>query len=99
MVSYRDSLTKIGISRETPVSYKGFSSRPQSLRQAIRSMDAPQEGTWQQVSDIPRDESWTDEVQGVAWDGENWIFSCNANQKKPGAKDKAIYVFKAGSNI
>ena len=101
MLSYRESLTKIGISRETTVSYQGFSSRPQSLRQAIRSMDAPAAAgrSWQQVSDDHLDKYWTDEVQGVAFDGENWIFSCDARQSKPGHNDKAIYVFKGGQPL
>src|SRR5262249_34705999 len=99
MISYRENLAKIGISLDSSVSYRDFFSAPQSLRQAILSMDAPGSHDWHQVSDIFRDESWTDEVQGVAYDGEHWIFSTNANQKKPGCKDKAIYVFQAGSKI
>jgi hypothetical protein len=38
-------------------------------------------------------------VQGVAFDGSNWIFSCNANQRKPDANNKAIYVFKGGQPL
>jgi hypothetical protein len=99
MVSYRTSLMKIGFTKSDFVSYMGFASRPQSLRQAIRSMDAPTSKQWKQVSDIFRDDGWTDEVQGVAWDGANWIFSTNANQKKPGVYDKSIYVFKGGTSL
>ena len=36
MVSYRASLTKIGIPLTAAVWYRGFASRPKSLRQAIR---------------------------------------------------------------
>jgi len=97
MISLQDNLKKIGINPGTSVSYKSFFSRPASLREVIRSMDAPKQ--WEQVSDISRDEYWTDEVQGVAWDGENWIFSCNANQIKPGAMSKAIYTFPGGSKL
>jgi len=97
MISLREHLPKIGITPGTLVSYKSFISRPSSLRQAIRSMDAPQ--NWQQVSDIFRDDFWTDEVQGVGWDGSNWIFSCNSNQKKPDVNDKSIYVFKGGHSL
>jgi hypothetical protein len=57
-------------------------------------MNAPR--NWQEVLDNRLDEHLTYEVQGVAWDGQHYIFSCNANQKKPGHKDKAIYVFEAG---
>ena len=99
MVSYRDSLTKIGIPKTAFVSYMGFASRPKSLRQAIRSMSAPASGDWHQVSDIFRDDFWTDEVQGVAWDGANWIFSANSNQAKPDANDKSLYVFKGGTSL
>lgn len=99
MISYRESLTKIGIPKTASVSYQAFVSRPNSLRQAIRSMSAPTTQQWSQVSDIFRDDDWTDEVQGVAWDGANWIFSANANQAKPGAEDKAIYVFKGGTPL
>src|SRR4051812_7435883 len=97
MISLRENLPKIGIPPGTPVSYRAFASRPSSLSQAIRSMDAPQ--NWQQVSDLHYDENWTDEVDGVGWDGANWIFSCNARQSKPGANHKAIYVFKGGQPL
>ena len=99
MLSYRESLTKIGIPKTASVSYRSFFSRPASLRQAIASMDAPATQQWSQVSDIFRDDDWTDEAQGVAWDGSHWIFSTNANQAKPGHNDKAIYVFKGGESL
>lgn len=99
MLSYRENLAKIGITSEESVFYKSFYSKPQSLRAAILSMQAPASQDWSQVSDIFEDEYWTDEVQGVAWDGSNWIFSTNANQKKPGVEDKAIYVFKGGAKL
>lgn len=99
MLSYRDNLVKIGIESNASVSYKSFYSKPRSLRDAILSMQAPASQDWSQVSDIHRDDYWTDEVQGVAWDGSHWIFSCNANQKKPNVKDKAIYVFKGGQSL
>ena len=99
MVSYRASLKKIGIPATAAVSYRGFASRPPSLRQAIRSMDAPAADSWSQVADIFRDDDWTDEVQGVAWDGGHWLFSANANQDKPGHEDKALYVFKGGDTL
>src|SRR5262249_12042823 len=90
---------KIGISKTDFVSYQKFFSKPASLRTAIAAMDAPGAQHWSQVSDIHRDEDWTDEVQGVAWDGSHWIFSANANQAKPGHNDKAIYAFKGGGNL
>jgi hypothetical protein len=99
MLSYRENLAKIGITSEDSVSYKSFYSKPQSLRAAILSMQAPASQDWSQVSDISEDQYWTDEVQGVAWDGANWIFSTNANQKKPDVEDKAIYVFKGGTKL
>jgi hypothetical protein len=99
MISYRDGLAKIGIPRSAAVSYRGFASRPKSLRQAISSMDAPTRSSWSQVAEIYRDDFWTDEVQGVAWDGANWIFSTNANQEKPGSRHKALYVFKGGQPL
>ncbi|MGH9163817.1 MAG: hypothetical protein ACRD2X_28025 [Vicinamibacteraceae bacterium] len=99
MVSYRTGLAKVGITKTAAVSYRAFSSRPKSLRQAIRSMDAPTTQQWSQVSDTFRDDYWTDEVQGVACDGKHWIFSANANQSKVGHNDKAIYVFKRGRTL
>jgi hypothetical protein len=60
-------------------------------------LDTPQ--VWNQVSDIFLNEFWTDEVQGVAYDGNHWFFSCNANQVKPGHKEKSIYVFKCGESL
>lgn len=99
MLSYRKHLAQIGITPNTSVSYKSFYSKPQSLREAILSMSAPTSQDWSQVSDIFLDENWTDEVQGVAWDGQNWIFSCDANQVKPGHEDKSIYVFPGGVKL
>jgi hypothetical protein len=99
LLSYRENLARIGIGFDSSVSYRDFYSVPQSLRQAIRSMDAPVSEDWHPMPDIFLDEYWTDEVQGVAWDGQHWIFSTNANQKKPNCRDKAIYVFKVGSDL
>jgi hypothetical protein len=99
MASYRTELTKIGIAASASVSYLGFDSKPKSFRQAMASMSAPGSEAWSQVSDIFRDDDWTDEIQGVAWDGSHWIFSANANQDKPGHNDKAIYSFKGGATL
>ena len=96
MLSYKAGLTRIGVSEATSFSYqRDFGSRPKSLRQAIASMDAPTSDQWSQVSDILVDEGWTDEVQGVAWDGSHWIFSTNSNQNKLGHDDRSLYVFKS----
>ena len=62
-------------------------------------MDAPAADSWSQVADRFRDDDWTDEVQGVAWDGSHWLFSANANQNKPGHDDKALYVFRGGDTL
>jgi hypothetical protein len=70
-ISMRGGLKKIGepkLGKASPAFPSGFCSAPRSLRQAVRSMDAPGPQDWAQVSDIFRDDSWTDEVQGVAWD-------------------------------
>jgi hypothetical protein len=99
MLSYRASLAKIGIPDAAHVSYRGFVSRPRTLRQTIASMDAPTSQEWPQVAETFRDDDWTDEVQGVAWDGSHWVFSANANQMKPGHNDKAVYVFKGGDSL
>ena len=100
MISLRENLAKIGIGPGTPMSYKAFFSRPPSLRTAIASMDAPAQGDWQQITDTHRGEqNWTDEVQGVAWDGANWIFSADARQTKPRTNDKALYLFAGNSNL
>ncbi|HEY7034757.1 MAG TPA: hypothetical protein VH482_25685 [Thermomicrobiales bacterium] len=98
-LSYRSSLKKIGVPAGAPQSYLAFASRPKSLRAAIRSMDHPASSDWSEPPNIYRDEDWTDEVQGIAWDGGHWIFSANANQTKPGHNDKAIYVFPNHSNL
>jgi hypothetical protein len=103
MISLKETLKKLIYPSDIKFSFREkFAAHPDSLRQAIysmiRSIDAPQ--SWKPVSDIFRDDYWTDEVQGIAWDGENWIFSCNANQAKPlGVNEKAIYVFKGGQPI
>jgi hypothetical protein len=114
MVSLREKLLNIGVSRDTPVSFMGklpvqpgechpgnFASRPRSMRAAIRSMDAPQ--NWQKVNEVFRDELWTDEVQGVACDGSFWIFSANADSDsettKPNSMPKGIYSFPLTSEL
>lgn len=97
MGSLKQKLPQIGIAPGVPVSYLHFPTRPKSLIRAIRSMDSPQ--NWQQVSDIFRDDVWTDEVQGVAWDGANWIFSCNPPQGKPGTNHKGLYVFPGAQEL
>jgi hypothetical protein len=101
MLSYQENLDSIGIDPNSTVSYRrDFVFPPQSLRQVILSMQAPASGDWHlHEPEIYRDEYWTDEVQGVAWDGSNWIFSANANQSKPGHNDKALYVFEGGSKL
>jgi len=60
-------------------------------------LDSPQ--AWNQLSSIHLDEHWTDEVQGVAQDGSHWLFSCNAQTKKPGHKMKSVYVFDHGQSL
>jgi hypothetical protein len=65
MLSYRENLTKMGITSSASVSYRDFHSTPKCLRQAILSMQAPPSQGWSQVSDIFRDDFWTDEVQGA----------------------------------
>lgn len=98
METLRDALERIGIGRSKPFSMRAdLQSFPPSLRQLIAATQNP--GGWRQVSDIARDQSWTDEVQGVAHDGANWLFSCNARQTKPGHRDKALYAFPAVSQL
>ena len=63
-LSYRENLAKIGIAANASVSYDDFYSRPRSLREAIELRNAPTSQEWLQVSDIFRDDFWTDEVQG-----------------------------------
>lgn len=99
MLSYRDHLARIGVGPGEAVSYLGFASRPKSLRAAMRSMHAPHASDFSQVSDIFEDEFWTDEVQGVAWNGSHWIFVANARQAKPDSEDKALYVFEGGQPL
>jgi hypothetical protein len=62
-------------------------------------MDYPVSSDWSEPPDIYLDEDWTDNVQGVAWDGGHWIFSTNAKQVKPGSNHKAIYVFPNHSDL
>lgn len=102
MMSMLASLQKIGEpkpGKAIPAFPHGFYSAPKNLRAAMQAMNAPTSQDWSQVSDIFRDDYWTDEVQGVTWDGSHWIFSTNANQDKPGCEDKAIYVFKGGQSL
>jgi hypothetical protein len=99
MLSLRESLPNIGINLGTPVSYRSsFASRPASLRQAIRSMDAPR--NWQYVrTKNYYDEDWTEACQGVAFDGVRWIFSCNKSGNPLLDSPAALYVFNAGTTL
>ncbi|HYG79220.1 MAG TPA: hypothetical protein VD861_02465 [Pyrinomonadaceae bacterium] len=103
MISYRAQLAKIGEQPGTPVSYQNFGWRPASLRQAMRAMDFPQQ--FQQATEKPGriNEDWTEEIQGVVWDGAHWIFSSNGSQPEKGFtfgdSPKALYVFNGTTNF
>ena len=93
MVSYREGLTKIGATGS--IFYSNFVSKPKSLRQAIRSMDAPPTDTeqtrpWVDNSDNkPISHGWVQDCQGVAADNDgHWIFTNNHY--------KWVYVFSGG---
>lgn len=96
MISYRQKRYNIWAKG---ISYSEFFSRPNSLRQAIRSMDAPSFSEWQEVSNILVDEKWTEECQGVTWDGSHWIFSSNGSLWFGGSSPKALYVFEGGTPL
>lgn len=83
MISYRNSLKKIGMTSGN-VSYKAFASYPMALRQAIKAMSIPR--AIKNVTEHHVDEDWTEECQGVAWDGRHWMFTSNGSPK-------AIYSF------
>jgi hypothetical protein len=74
MLSYRESLSKIGIPREQRVSYSEFWLPPTSLRALIRSADVPDSWT-ETVPGHQIDKSWTDEIQGCAWGHGRWFFT------------------------
>lgn len=90
MISYRKQLAKIGYQPGTAVHYRDFYYRPTSLRKAMRAMDAPASYALETEAPGRIDEDWTEEIQGVLWDGAHWLFSSNADSK-------AVYTFN-GSN-
>ena len=83
MIRYRHRLSHIGISSEK-VSYRKFTNPPRSFRQALEVMSLPPEFT--KVAEHHVDERWTEECQGIAWDGSRWIATSNRSPK-------AIYLF------
>ena len=100
--SLREGLATIGFEPGAAFSLRDdLVSSPGSLRAVLRATLVPT--NWRQVTDIKladsQDQYWTDEVQGIAWDGANWIFCCNANQSKPGVNDKSLYVFRGGTKL
>lgn len=101
MISYRAQLAKIGVQPGTPISYRGFYSRPTSLRQAMRAMDMPAE--FHQATEKSLDKDWTEECQGVIWDGAHWIFSTDGSKDAGGllvgGSPKALYTFNGNTNF
>lgn len=91
MLSYRDHIRQgLCIPIGTPVSWRNsFSSRPHSLRQAMRAMLSP--GSFTEVDEGHRRQYWTDECQGVACDGVYWYFTSNSH--------KTLEVFRLGDNL
>src|SRR5690349_14529106 len=106
MMSYRAQLAKIGIQPGTGQSYRKFASYPLQLSVAMRSMDWPR--VISQATEAPGeiDQGWTEECQGVAWDGAHWVFSTNgsglASEDFPlvvGHMPKALYIFNGTTNF
>lgn len=101
MASLRAGLYAIGEHGDHPPAYpSGFASAPASLAQGIRAMLAnPQMAAWVRVSpETFVDENWSEEAQGITWDGEHFITSSNGSwgQWYPGASPKALYRFRPG---
>jgi hypothetical protein len=61
-------------------------------------MLTPHPEQWVQAKEGFHDEHWTEEVQGVTWDGHHFYFSAN-DEGKPGSHPRAIYRFLGGGNV
>jgi hypothetical protein len=93
MLSYREGLARIGVPPSQSDSYAGFPSRPKSLRTAIQSMSAPSGSDWLPATETKlKSTSWTNQCQGVAFDGEYWIFSGNSSTRW--GRSKGLWAFR-----
>jgi hypothetical protein len=77
-----------------------LASRPgKSLKQMIETMLlVPHPEKWVQANEGFHDEHWSEEVQGVTWDGGHFYFSAN-DAGKPGAHPRAIYRFLGDGDV
>jgi len=97
MISLRLRLRNIGVALDSSFYYKSLHFPPHSLREAMDLMDAPT--TWQEThGNKGEDQNWTEECQGVATDGEYWIFSSNGSTGA-GSNPRALYFFPYGIKL
>jgi hypothetical protein len=114
-LSLRAGLAEIGVHGPTsPPMPSGFASFPNSLATAIRAMQAhPDPKSWSRGPEAFADEDWSEECQGITYDGRRFITSSNgtwvhpkqsglwSNVPNPGwtldRSPKALYFFKPGS--
>lgn len=113
-VSLRAGLAEIGVHGPTsPRMPSGFATFPRSLATAIRSMQAhPDPLHWSRGPESFADQHWTEEGQGITFDGHRFITSSDgtwvhpektgtwSNVPNPGwlldRSPKALYFFKKG---
>jgi len=94
MLSYRQQLAKIGYSPHDLVSYRSFFLAPNSLREAMRSMDFPGR-FWEADPGTELDKDWTEEVQGCAFAHGRWFFVSNAD----GAPRLHVFDGQSGAKV
>lgn len=114
-LSLRQGLAAIGVHGPTsPRMPSGFATFPRGLAEAVRAMRAhPDPLNWSRGPETFADEDWSEECQGITFDGQRFVTSSDgtwvhpeksgfwSNLPNPGwsldRSPKALYFFKKGS--
>ena len=100
-LSLRTALSTIGEPKGSVVSVPSdFKSTPgKSLKDIANAMMLlPRPEQWVQANESHKNEHWTEEVQGVTWDGSHFYFSAN-DAGKPGSPKRTIYRFVGNGDV
>jgi hypothetical protein len=100
-ISLRIALSNIGEPgskvHTVPTDFK--STAGNSLKDMAETMMLrPNPEAWTEPPEGHHDEHWTEETQGVTWDGSHFYFSAN-DAGKPGSHPRAVYRFLGNGDV